>query len=195
MLSLFVRFIYHLVRQTEGLHWGLLLACFVVLALVFASYHLACWRRPRLACSILGHNMVMLVGAACFLIAVVDVTLGRRVGEVISIAPDLTPFDWLLDPDADLFKQALYALLNVVLFIPLSGFFSALWNSEGSFVRVTPVVGALCVASISIEVAQAALHLGYFQLEDVICNAVGVVLGALLARGVCRTRSEIESGV
>ena len=195
MLFVYIRFVYHLVRQTEGVHWGLLFGCLSVLSLLLAAYLVGCRVRPSASLSIALHNAVMMVGVLCFMVALFDFTLGRRVGEVISRVPDLTLFDWVLEPGANRFKQALYALFNVALFMPIAGFLSVLWNRDGGFVSAVPIVIALLLGSACIEVAQVALHLGYFQLEDVVCNCVGSFAGIVLARCACRTRAEIEFGI
>lgn len=191
MLPFCIRFVYHLVRQTEGLHWGVLLACMSALAVLVVVYLLICRSRTDLSRSIAFHNVVMAAGVLCFTVVLFDFTLGRRAGEVISHAPDLTLFDWVFDPEADRFKQALYAFFNIALFMPVAGFLSVLWDGDGRFVPAVPIVVLLLFGSASVEVVQVTLHLGCFQLEDIVCNLIGAVLGIALARCICRTRAEV----
>lgn len=191
MWLFYIRFVYHLVRQTEGVHWGVLFVCMSVLALLLMVYLLVCRVRIDLSRSIVLHNVVMAAGALCFTVILLDFTLGRRVGEVIARVPDLTLFDWLFDPEANRFKQMLYALFNIALFMPVAGFLAALWDRDGRFVPVVSIVVLLLCGSVFVEIAQVLLHLGYFQLEDIVCNVIGTFSGIALARCVCRARAEI----
>ena len=191
MWFFYIRIVYHLVCQTEGVHWGVLFVCMSVLALLLATYLLACHVRIDLSRSIVLHNVVMAAGVLCFTVILLDFTLGRRVGEVIARVPDLTLFDWIFDPGANRFKQMLYALFNIALFMPVAGFLAALWDRDGRFVPVVSIVVLLLCGSVCVEITQVVLHLGYFQLEDIICNVIGTFLGIALARCVCRVRAEI----
>ena len=195
MYLLFCRFIYHVARQTEGVHWGVHFLSLIVLLLVSFSYSLSCHLKPRLSRSVLLRNVVMMVGAFCFLVAVIDLTLGRRVGEAVIRNPELTVFSWIFDSNSNKFKQFLYALFNIALFMPVAAFLSAMWDRQGNFVSESKVLFLLVIGSIAVELSQSYFHLGYFQLEDVVCNSIGIVAGIYIGRCASRTRAEIEQAI
>lgn len=163
-----------------------------MLLFVIVAFLIACRLKPRLACSVPLRNVVMMAGALFFIVALIDLTLGRRVGEPVVREPDLTVFSWIFDSNSNKFKQLLYASFNVALFFPVAAFLSAMWDQQGNFVSASLVLFLLVIGSIAVEYAQSFFQLGFFQLEDVVCNSIGSFFGICVGRGACRTLTEVE---
>ena len=86
------------------------------------------------------------------------------------------------------FEWGCLILFNALLFLPL-GFFFALDRSMHS--EDAPPLGSLLLyaaalggcTSLLIETLQLVLHRGVFELDDILHNTLGTVLGALLWHG------------
>lgn len=68
--------------------------------------------------------------------------------------------------------------MNVLLFLP-GGFLLGLLDGKGSPRRIA---GILILSSLMIELVQFWLCLGRAEMDDVICNGLGAILGILAAR-------------
>ena len=75
-------------------------------------------------------------------------------------------------------------LLNIAVFVPF-GFFLGEWlassNRTGSWRRVGRVTLAAFGLSLCIECLQLALHVGFFELTDLVLNTLGAFIGVSLA--------------
>lgn len=74
------------------------------------------------------------------------------------------------------FSSLIDILENIVLFIPL-GYFAVNWFKSNA-VRKSVVLGL--VMTLIIELLQFVFKLGYFEVNDIIFNTLGAVLGVLL---------------
>ncbi len=88
-------------------------------------------------------------------------------------------------------------LLNVLVFIPF-GFFLYEYVSEAGHQAVVKnlksVIMFTFLLSMSIELAQWILKVGFLELTDMILNTIGAALGATLAfvgRAVAKTKSNV----
>lgn len=81
----------------------------------------------------------------------------------------------------------LYALANLVLFIPFGVLVPKVFHSVNAFWKIILVT---LVTSVCIEVIQYVLACGYSQVEDVIMNVAGGVVGYLLLRLVERRKKK-----
>ena len=77
------------------------------------------------------------------------------------------------------------AFMNVALFFPL-GCFSYCYDIKGKRKWTAPIISALIFSSI-IEIIQYAFKLGYAEVDDVIHNTAGVIIGIL----VCTLKEKI----
>lgn len=80
---------------------------------------------------------------------------------------------------------------NIVIFIPLGVYFTLLNPKKGIW-RNTLLVMAV---SAAVEMAQFAFQLGIGDVDDVILNGIGGLLGVLLCKGLYRLCKEDEAGV
>ncbi|MFC0114882.1 VanZ family protein [Kibdelosporangium aridum] len=103
----------------------------------------------------------------------------------------LMPLQWVLDTVGGDLNAAKQVLLNVLLFVPLGIFARVLWRRTA---RQALTIGF--VASLTIEVTQLSGNFGtapfvyrIFDVDDLITNTFGALLGYLLANAV------VQSGV
>lgn len=77
-------------------------------------------------------------------------------------------------------------LLNIVLFVPVGLFLKM------GFLHFRPILIVLCgfLLSITIETSQMLLHRGWFEVDDMIHNTIGTLLGFLTSKKLmsCRKR-------
>ncbi|MGI6254382.1 MAG: VanZ family protein [Acutalibacter sp.] len=71
---------------------------------------------------------------------------------------------------------------NVVIFIPL-GVYMALFRKNGPLWKTVLIVAAVSMAA---EVLQVATKTGIGDIDDLLLNTLGGLLGALIYRGLCR---------
>ena len=85
--------------------------------------------------------------------------------------------------DAGLLEQI---VLNYLLFVPLGCLLPFTWPEryvgDGAARGVARVALVAAACSLCVELAQLALRVGLFELDDVLDNAIGAVLGYLLFR-------------
>lgn len=74
-------------------------------------------------------------------------------------------------------------LLNIVLFVPI-GIFLKMAFRYIKFVQIL-LIGLLF--SFTIEVSQLLLHRGWFEVDDMMHNTLGAMLGYLISKK-CQTR-------
>ena len=86
-----------------------------------------------------------------------------------------------------LFKQI---ILNILLFVPLGALLAFIWPetyySVGLRKGALRVMGVACMSSIVLELIQGLMHIGLCEIDDVINNVLGAVLGYLLYRFTVR---------
>ena len=96
----------------------------------------------------------------------------------------LTGFDYITGRSHGMLKNAALVNLlgNVAIFLPL-GMYVALFRKNGSLWKTTAIVAAV---SLTLELLQVVTRTGSGDVDDVLLNALGGLLGALLYRGICR---------
>ncbi len=97
----------------------------------------------------------------------------------INLIPFRTIYEYAVisnkNSDSELLRHAFINLAgNVIMFIPLGFFLSDIWHNLRSFLKHT-----LCTAAIIliIETVQLFTLLGSFDIDDLILNVIGSVIG------------------
>ena len=78
----------------------------------------------------------------------------------------------LISGDADGGTVVIQYLLNIVMFVPWGWLFP--WGRRCHFIKVTI---SACLMSIGIETMQYIAVLGLCELDDIVANSVGAVIG------------------
>ncbi len=81
----------------------------------------------------------------------------------------------------------LYALANLVLFIPFGVLVPKVFHSVNAFWKIILVA---LLTSVCIEIIQYILACGYSQVEDVIMNVAGGVIGYLIIKFIEKRKNE-----
>lgn len=128
--------------------------------------------------------LYVIFGFYLFLLAAI--LFRSRVGErSVNLIPFRTIGDYLADLTgaAHLRSFALLNLLaNIVIFIPL-GVYAVLFNRDK---RVWKNLLIVLGATVLAETVQTAFKLGHGDIDDVILNCLGGLLGILLCKGLYR---------
>ena len=126
---------------------------------------------------------VLICWLADYLIALVYVTiLSRSSNDAAVSAVNLIPFRELLS----IFRQRRYVdlelyLFNVIMYLPEGVLICCILNHLKKNSWRSAV--AICFGTIlPIELAQALAGRGIFDIDDILCNAIGFLLGYLLAK-------------
>ena len=69
---------------------------------------------------------------------------------------------------------------NIIMFIPMGFFMPMLWSK---LLRFLPCVITGVLMIISVEIVQLFTLLGSFDIDDILLNLAGIVIGYLLFRG------------
>ena len=77
---------------------------------------------------------------------------------------------WIVNPTIESKKEAVQYLLNILFFIPYGLLFP--WKDNWKRVFVTALF-----LSISIELSQFIFNLGWCEVDDVISNTLGAMIG------------------
>ena len=77
-------------------------------------------------------------------------------------------------------------LMNVIVFIPIGMILGSLLRGKGSLSRngswlMVAIIG--CGISVTIEALQFFLHRGFSEVDDVMHNTLGCILGYILVKG------------
>lgn len=165
---------------------------YVYVAFHYASMVLYCWMLILVTLSVilLAHHIwknresmkaPMAIGFVLWFLVVLYLTLFSRVGNSQSMQVDMTPFRGIA---AALEQRSLepltHAFLNVLLFVPL-GYLLPASNPQALSRAGFAVFGGL-IASTVIEGLQMILGLGMCDIDDVIANALGAIIGYIIYR-------------
>lgn len=78
--------------------------------------------------------------------------------------------EWIVNPTIESKKEAVQYLMNILFFIPYGLLFP--WNDDWKRVFVTALV-----LSVFIELSQFIFNLGWCEVDDVISNTLGAMIG------------------
>ena len=109
---------------------------------------------------------------------------------------NIIPFDTIAYQFHDIiFDTGYYEILailnlsaNIMMFVPMGVFLPLLWKNLRKFFSCI-FMGALII--IVVEIVQLFSLLGSFDVDDIILNLIGIIIGFLLYRGLCFLRSKI----
>lgn len=82
-------------------------------------------------------------------------------------------------------EQILQLALNVILYIPLGLFLPCCFRLFEK-VRYTVLTAFLC--SVCIETIQGIFHIGFFEVDDILNNTLGAIIGVLLYQLVAKVK-------
>lgn len=82
------------------------------------------------------------------------------------------------------YTAAREVFLNILLYVPMGYLLPFVCKPMRYSVLACTVVGFLC--SCATEFAQLHYHLGYFQIDDIINNTIGCLIGAVLGCALSR---------
>lgn len=85
--------------------------------------------------------------------------------------------EWIVNPTIESKKEAVQYVQNILFFIPFGLLFP--WNDDWKRVFVTALV-----LSVSIELSQYIFNLGWCEVDDVISNTLGAMIGYWIWRKV-----------
>lgn len=151
----------------------LLLLGTVALALLLDRFENCRWLRPGVVCAGLLWAAVVLFATVC------------RQPDAEMPVPSLIPFHSYREA-ARLGKTELYRsnFMNVILFYPGGALLGCLLTEKRPAVLSAGAIFLLACFSVGIEVCQYSCALGNPEIDDVIHNTLGVLLGWLCLQGI-----------
>lgn len=154
-----------------------------------------CWVFRKLRAkygSRLWWKLLMIAAAAVSIGLIGPYTVWNRTSDGVQMAPILTPFHtyraYLAQPFEEILRMN---FMNTVLFFP-GGLFlcEALPAKWRGWIKVLLVVALLGAMSAGIEYAQYSYALGQAEIDDVIHNTLGALLGTLVSVIPCAAKEK-----
>ena len=150
--------------------WMLLL---VVLSVILLARHI--WQNRET------QQIPMTIGFAVWFCIVLYLTLFSRIGVSQSVQVDMTPFRGIVAAMEQRSLEPLtHAFLNVLLFVPFGYLIPA--SNPSALSRAGFAVFGGLITSTVIEGLQMVLGLGMCDIDDVIANALGAIIGYIIYR-------------
>lgn len=147
--------------------WMLIL---VVLSVILLVRHI--WKNRE------GMKAPMAIGFVLWFLVVLYLTLFSRVGNSQSTQVDMTPFRGIMEAmEQHSLEPLSHAFLNVMLFVPF-GYLIPASNPPALSRAGFAVFGGLITSTV-IEGLQMVLGLGMCDIDDIIANALGAIIGYL----------------
>ena len=117
--------------------------------------------------------------------------LGRKDGSRIGV--ELSLFKYLGE-SAFSRQMLMYAVLNVLLFVPYGFIVSWLpwFRKQKACVSILLTTMVCLASSLLIEMVQLITERGYYELEDLVCNTLGGLIGSLLYAGFIKCLMVIQ---
>ena len=97
-------------------------------------------------------------------------TIRRLVNEGVGPVRDTSPINRG--------RMAREVFLNILLYVPLGYLLPFVFKSLRGHILLITVLGLIC--SFATEFAQLTYHIGCFQVDDIVCNTIGTLIGAIL---------------
>lgn len=132
----------------------------------------------------------MLLCFVCFFIAVMYITILSRRGTVESTIKMETFSDLKTALQTHSWEPVGHFLLNMIMFVPLGFFLSGI--KKGSIIRLGTIALQGITISTVIETTQLLFHWGECDINDIIANSIGAVIGWIILKIFIKT--EIVSG-
>lgn len=165
---------------------------YVYVAFHYASMVLYCWMLILVTLSVVllarhiwknrdTMKIVMAIGFILWFLVVLYLTLFSRFGVNQNASVEMTPFRGIVEAlEQRSLEPLTHAFLNVLLFVPF-GYLLPASNPQALSRAGFAVFGGLLVSTV-IEGLQMILGLGMCDIDDVIANALGAIIGYILYR-------------
>lgn len=148
---------------------------YLILFLILTRYFLGCLERKDMGSKVV--PMVCSIGVILWCAWVCYFTVISRQPEEVGVS--YVPFHFLYEVmrggNPEFIRSA---WMNVLLFVPLGvcGYYARpVGKRNWRWILVVVIMG--CFLSIGIEVMQGIFALGYMEVDDVICNTLGIYIG------------------
>ena len=163
-------------------HWFYCLPISRAIVLIILATLLYLWFRKRLRKMKFGNaSAAVLLG--CWLLVIIFATLNQRAASIEPLEPILTPFYSYYVVFTGGERELLWEnFMNAILFYP-AGLLACelLPKSWSRAKRVILVAVLFALVSAGIEFCQYHFALGQAEVDDVIHNALGALIGALIS--------------
>ena len=148
----------------------------------FCSWRGGCEEAPSLA-----------LGAAfsVYLFALLHVTGAGTLHDAMRFGVELNPSQMNLIPFAGFVEDVGGHVLNILLFVPLGAF---VFLFSGKSLATLPAVTIAATVSVAIEISQL-LNSRVVDIDDLLMNVVGLLVGYVASAAVCKRPSDGESGL
>lgn len=124
-------------------------------------------------------RVLMIWIVACLFLMSYSTVLGRDPHDDSAI--QLIPFDSIRVIQNGYVETMYEKIYNIIFFIPLGCLYAL--NFRGKVILRSLAAGI--ATSVGIEILQMITRTGTCETDDVICNAVGCLIGALIGVGLC----------
>lgn len=95
----------------------------------------------------------------------------------------------LFDSISRSISAKVFAIENILLFIPLGFLLPLIWNK---FYSVTWCIVAGFICSVMIEMSQFIMKRGYFQIDDIVLNTFGALIGNIVIVALMKVKTAKE---
>ena len=166
-------------QQLHGITVHTLVTLSIIVGLIFGVIFLA--RRVIVKKHSSFATILLLIVGTIYLCVLFYITLGsRELGSRDAVR--LIPFSSIIKDNGSLNLFAfVLMMLNIILFVPYGFLRTCLQGKSSSRWSFVIVFFESLFLSTMIEVIQRITKLGYFELEDIICNTVGGIMGWIMA--------------
>lgn len=104
----------------------------------------------------------------------------RIISRTINLAPFATMFAYFSGENFNIWIALMNVVGNIVLFIPLSLYLQIFKKNK----NILSCVALVCIISLSVEAIQYILGIGRTDIDDIILNTFGGLLGVVIYKAI-----------